>query len=176
MSSFTETDQLAINTIRVLAVSNTLGTLFYALGVLQKSQQSSLAIPRASSWGAARFTPPRVIIARTSFSSLNHGLRACDVNIRNIKGSSLRHEAVMLTAFLIRPMPPRMPTPATLVPPCKLRRHLSSSGSCGLLPSVIFTDIFSRGMAPVAHVLFNRFMNFNPKSPKWLNRDRFVLS
>ncbi|KAK3955325.1 Transketolase, thiamine diphosphate binding domain-containing protein [Pseudoneurospora amorphoporcata] len=32
------------------------------------------------------------------------------------------------------------------------------------------------GMAPVAHVLFNRFMNFNPKNPKWLNRDRFVLS
>jgi len=32
------------------------------------------------------------------------------------------------------------------------------------------------GMAPVAHVLFNRFMTFNPKNPKWLNRDRFVLS
>ncbi|GIJ83678.1 transketolase [Aspergillus pseudoviridinutans] len=32
------------------------------------------------------------------------------------------------------------------------------------------------GMAPVAHVLFNKFMNFNPKNPNWLNRDRFVLS
>ncbi|KAI9931907.1 hypothetical protein ASPWEDRAFT_493940 [Aspergillus wentii DTO 134E9] len=32
------------------------------------------------------------------------------------------------------------------------------------------------GMAPVAHVLFNKFMNFNPKNPDWLNRDRFVLS
>ncbi|KAI2624095.1 transketolase [Xylaria nigripes] len=32
------------------------------------------------------------------------------------------------------------------------------------------------GMAPVAHVLFNKFMRFNPKNPKWLNRDRFVLS
>jgi transketolase len=32
------------------------------------------------------------------------------------------------------------------------------------------------GMAPVAHVLFNRFMKFNPKNPDWLNRDRFVLS
>lgn len=32
------------------------------------------------------------------------------------------------------------------------------------------------GLAPAAHVLFNRFMTFNPKSPKWLNRDRFVLS
>lgn len=31
-------------------------------------------------------------------------------------------------------------------------------------------------MAPVAHVLFNKFMKFNPKNPKWLNRDRFVLS
>jgi transketolase len=31
------------------------------------------------------------------------------------------------------------------------------------------------GMAPIAHVLFNK-MNFNPKNPKWLNRDRFVLS
>ncbi|KAB5554989.1 putative transketolase [Coniochaeta sp. 2T2.1] len=32
------------------------------------------------------------------------------------------------------------------------------------------------GMAPVAHVLFNKFMRFNPKNTKWLNRDRFVLS
>ncbi|PQE24497.1 transketolase protein [Rutstroemia sp. NJR-2017a WRK4] len=31
-------------------------------------------------------------------------------------------------------------------------------------------------MAPVAHVLFNKIMNFNPKNSKWLNRDRFVLS
>jgi transketolase len=32
------------------------------------------------------------------------------------------------------------------------------------------------GMAPVAHVLFSRFFNANPKSSKWYNRDRFVLS
>ncbi|KFH45245.1 Transketolase-like protein [Hapsidospora chrysogenum ATCC 11550] len=32
------------------------------------------------------------------------------------------------------------------------------------------------GMAPIAHVLWNKFMRFNPKNPKWLNRDRFVLS
>lgn len=32
------------------------------------------------------------------------------------------------------------------------------------------------GMAPVAHVLFNKFMTFNPKNPHWVNRDRFVLS
>lgn len=32
------------------------------------------------------------------------------------------------------------------------------------------------GMAPVAHVLFNKFMDFNPKNPDWANRDRFVLS
>jgi hypothetical protein len=32
------------------------------------------------------------------------------------------------------------------------------------------------GMAPVAHVLFNKFMTFNPKNPEWVNRDRFVLS
>ncbi|KAF1989929.1 transketolase [Aulographum hederae CBS 113979] len=32
------------------------------------------------------------------------------------------------------------------------------------------------GMAPVSHVLFNKFMTFNPKNPSWLNRDRFVLS
>jgi transketolase len=32
------------------------------------------------------------------------------------------------------------------------------------------------GMAPVSHVLFNKFMKFNPKNPHWLNRDRFVLS
>ena len=32
------------------------------------------------------------------------------------------------------------------------------------------------GMAPVAHVVFNKFMTFNPKNPSWINRDRFVLS
>ncbi|KDQ59477.1 hypothetical protein JAAARDRAFT_622289 [Jaapia argillacea MUCL 33604] len=32
------------------------------------------------------------------------------------------------------------------------------------------------GMAPVAHILFTRFFNANPKSSKWFNRDRFVLS
>jgi transketolase len=31
-------------------------------------------------------------------------------------------------------------------------------------------------MAPVAHTLFDRFLWFNPADPKWLNRDRFVLS
>ena len=50
------------------------------------------------------------------------------------------------------------------------------------------------GLAPAAHVLFNKFMkykidfhstseinadacnSFNPQNPDWLNRDRFVLS
>jgi len=31
-------------------------------------------------------------------------------------------------------------------------------------------------MAPVVHVLFDRFLSFNPKNPKWLGRDRFILS
>ncbi|KAI8594016.1 Transketolase, thiamine diphosphate binding domain-containing protein [Geranomyces variabilis] len=32
------------------------------------------------------------------------------------------------------------------------------------------------GCAPMAHVLFSRFIKANPKNPTWLNRDRFVLS
>jgi hypothetical protein len=32
------------------------------------------------------------------------------------------------------------------------------------------------GMAPIAHVLFSKIMNSNPKNSKWINRDRFVLS
>ncbi len=32
------------------------------------------------------------------------------------------------------------------------------------------------GAAPMAHVLWSKFMNYNPKDQKWLNRDRFVLS
>ncbi|BGP23051.1 transketolase [Rhodotorula toruloides] len=32
------------------------------------------------------------------------------------------------------------------------------------------------GMAPVAHVLFSRFFQCNPRNPHWVNRDRFVLS
>ena len=32
------------------------------------------------------------------------------------------------------------------------------------------------GMADVTKVLFKDFLNFNPKNPNWINRDRFVLS
>jgi transketolase len=32
------------------------------------------------------------------------------------------------------------------------------------------------GMAPVAYLLFTRFMRHNPRNPKWFGRDRFVLS
>ncbi|HEY9747867.1 MAG TPA: transketolase [Allocoleopsis sp.] len=32
------------------------------------------------------------------------------------------------------------------------------------------------GAAPMAYVLWDRFMRFNPKNPYWFNRDRFVLS
>ena len=32
------------------------------------------------------------------------------------------------------------------------------------------------GSAPMAYTLWSRFMNHNPKNPKWFNRDRFVLS
>lgn len=32
------------------------------------------------------------------------------------------------------------------------------------------------GAAPMAFVLWDRFMRFNPKNPHWFNRDRFVLS
>jgi len=32
------------------------------------------------------------------------------------------------------------------------------------------------GCAPIAHVLFGKVMRYDPKSPKWAGRDRFVLS
>ncbi|KAK5103452.1 Transketolase [Lithohypha guttulata] len=32
------------------------------------------------------------------------------------------------------------------------------------------------GCAPLAHVVWNKFMTFNPQNPDWVNRDRFVLS
>ena len=32
------------------------------------------------------------------------------------------------------------------------------------------------GCAPLAHLLFGKIMKFNPEDPKWINRDRFVLS
>eukprot|EP01113_Clastostelium_recurvatum_P003543 TRINITY_DN1154_c0_g1_i1.p1 TRINITY_DN1154_c0_g1~~TRINITY_DN1154_c0_g1_i1.p1 ORF type:complete len:687 (-),score=169.25 TRINITY_DN1154_c0_g1_i1:68-2128(-) len=32
------------------------------------------------------------------------------------------------------------------------------------------------GMAPMAHILWSKIMNYNPASPHWFNRDRFVLS
>lgn len=32
------------------------------------------------------------------------------------------------------------------------------------------------GAAPMAYVLWSRFLRFNPKNPHWPDRDRFVLS
>src|SRR3954466_6886032 len=32
------------------------------------------------------------------------------------------------------------------------------------------------GLAPVAYVVWNRYMNYDPADPTWPNRDRFVLS
>src|SRR5438309_386839 len=32
------------------------------------------------------------------------------------------------------------------------------------------------GAAPMAYVLWTRFLRFNPKDPEWQNRDRFILS
>ena len=32
------------------------------------------------------------------------------------------------------------------------------------------------GMAPIAYLLFTRFMRHNPANPHWFGRDRFVLS
>src|SRR5256714_9939700 len=34
----------------------------------------------------------------------------------------------------------------------------------------------SLGAAHMAYVLWTRFLRFNPKNPKWANRDRFLLS
>jgi transketolase len=42
----------------------------------------------------------------------------------------------------------------------------ANSGHCGL----------PMAMAPVAYLLYTRFMRHNPKNPKWFGRDRFVLS
>ena len=32
------------------------------------------------------------------------------------------------------------------------------------------------GCAGIAHVLFTKHMRFNPQDPKWIGRDRFILS
>ena len=32
------------------------------------------------------------------------------------------------------------------------------------------------GLSPIGHVLWSRFMNYNPKDAEWANRDRFILS
>ncbi|MEO6134501.1 MAG: transketolase, partial [Ginsengibacter sp.] len=32
------------------------------------------------------------------------------------------------------------------------------------------------GLSPIGHVLWTRFMNYNPKDAEWANRDRFILS
>lgn len=34
----------------------------------------------------------------------------------------------------------------------------------------------SMGCTPIAHLLYNEVMQYSPSNPKWMNRDRFVLS
>lgn len=65
--------------------------------------------------------------------------------------------------------------------PCKFLSNTPGDAHCRRTrrsrPSLLLTlDSLRRGMAPIAHVLWDKFMKFNPKNPKWLNRDRFVLS
>ncbi|MEO0208705.1 MAG: transketolase, partial [candidate division WOR-3 bacterium] len=31
-------------------------------------------------------------------------------------------------------------------------------------------------LAPLAYIIFDRYLKFNPRNPRWLNRDRFILS
>lgn len=80
-------------------------------------------------------------------------------------------------------MPPLTATRVIPVLPCKLlprgARQFTNLYKDAFLASSnkrLSADNFHRGMAPVAHVLFNKFMKFNPQNPSWLNRDRFVLS
>lgn len=35
---------------------------------------------------------------------------------------------------------------------------------------------FPLGTAPLMYMVWDRFMNYNPKDPNWFNRDRFILS
>lgn len=63
---------------------------------------------------------------------------------------------------------------ALVVPGCDRRKKNNAQQEETNLLTLVLSHY--RGMAPVAHVLFNKFMKFNPKNPKWLNRDRFVLS
>ncbi|RSH81147.1 Transketolase [Apiotrichum porosum] len=55
-------------------------------------------------------------------------------------------------------------------PSVPLRRMLSPRQSNSGHPGA------PMGMAPVAHVLWNKILNYNPKDSKWIARDRFVLS
>src|SRR5271154_3355616 len=32
------------------------------------------------------------------------------------------------------------------------------------------------GCAPIAYLLYHKLMKYNPKDPKWFDRDRFILS
>ncbi len=59
----------------------------------------------------------------------------------------------------------RLPFSHTLPPPPPHARR-AKSGHPGA----------PMGCAPIAHVLFGKVMRYDPKSPKWAGRDRFVLS
>ncbi|KAF7560475.1 hypothetical protein G7046_g3664 [Stylonectria norvegica] len=110
--------------------------------------------------------------------------------------NTIRVLAVRSTSSLARPRAPALPLqlpalcpaaprnfsyPATAAHCCPAMMRLNADSLGAQQADATFHSNSGHpgapmGMAPVAHVLFNKFMNFNPKNPKWLNRDRFVLS
>jgi hypothetical protein len=77
--------------------------------------------------------------------------------------------SLVLTVVPGRSMPPPRPTPVISIP-LVIYVHVHALNGIKGHPGA------PMGLAPAAHVLFNKFMNFTPKKPKWANRDRFVLS
>lgn len=108
-----------------------------------------------------------------SVPSLHAQFRGVPVNCLKKVGRLARSSCIVKAETAVAPAEPITLIPGAIGEAINAIRFLAidgvnkaNSGHPGL----------PMGCAPMAYVLFNEFMNFNPKDPFWFNRDRFVLS
>lgn len=111
--------------------------------------------------------------AAPSVPSLHAQFRGVPVNCLKKTGRLGRNSCIVRAETVVAPPKPIALIPGTVGEAINAIRFLAidgvnkaNSGHPGL----------PMGCAPMAYVLFNEYMNFNPKDPFWFNRDRFVLS
>src|SRR5581483_2520929 len=76
----------------------------------------------------------------------------------------------------IRVLPPRLPTSRPMPTRFELANAIRALAMDAVQKANSGHPGMPMGMADMAEVLWNDFLNHNPADPSWFNRDRFVVS